>query len=50
MHGVVSLLDSHYSQVVEDLWAELERRFGVDGVYERVLEMAEARSCDRLEG
>ncbi len=33
MHGVVSLLDCHYSQVVEDLWAELERRFGVDGVY-----------------
>lgn len=33
MHGVVSLLDSTYYRVVEDLWAELERAFAVDGVY-----------------
>ena len=33
MHGVVSLLDSIYSRVVEDLWAELERTFAVEGVY-----------------
>lgn len=33
MHGIVSLLDSKYYQIVEDLWAELEREFGVKGVF-----------------
>jgi 2'-5' RNA ligase len=31
--GIVSLLDAHYYQIVEDLWAELKREFGVQGVY-----------------
>ncbi len=33
MHGVVSLLDHEYYQLVEDLWAELAREFAVCGVY-----------------
>jgi 2'-5' RNA ligase len=33
MHGVVSLLDSTHYEQVERLWAELEARFGVRGVY-----------------
>ena len=33
MHGIVSLLDDKHYQLVEDLWAELEREFGVRGVY-----------------
>lgn len=33
MHGVVSLLDHKYSQLIKDLWAELKREFGVSGVY-----------------
>src|SRR5437868_3559901 len=33
MHAVVSLLDDHNSQMVEKLWAEIEREFGVRGVY-----------------
>jgi len=33
MHGVVSLLDDHNSQMVESLWARIEREFGVRGVY-----------------
>ncbi len=33
MHGIVSLLDSEHYQLVEDLWAELEREFSVHGVY-----------------
>lgn len=33
MHGIVSLLDDeHYAQV-ESIWAELEKDFGVRGVY-----------------
>lgn len=33
MHGIVSLLDrEHYAQV-EELWADLKRLFGVEGVY-----------------
>ena len=33
MHGIVSLLDTtHYAQV-EEIWADLERQFGVKGVY-----------------
>lgn len=33
MNGIVSLLDSQYDEVVTDLWAELDERFGVRGVY-----------------
>ena len=33
MHGIVSLLDNDYYQLVEELWAELEREFSVQGVY-----------------
>jgi 2'-5' RNA ligase superfamily len=33
MHGVVSLLEDKYYRQVEDLWAELEKEFGVRGVY-----------------
>ena len=33
MHGVISLLDSTHYEQVERLWAELEARFGVRGVY-----------------
>src|SRR5437660_1432707 len=33
VHGVVSLLEDTYYRQVEDLWAELEREFGVRGVY-----------------
>jgi 2'-5' RNA ligase len=33
MHGIVSLLDNDHYQLIEDLWAELERRFSVRGVY-----------------
>lgn len=33
MHGIVSLLDGLHSQYVEELWSELKREFGVEGVY-----------------
>jgi 2'-5' RNA ligase len=33
MHGIVSLLDDKHYQMVENLWAELEREFAVRGVY-----------------
>lgn len=33
MHGIVSLLDNDHNQLVEELWAELEREFSVHGVY-----------------
>jgi len=33
MDGIVSLLDTHHSAQVEQLWAELKREFGVSGVY-----------------
>jgi 2'-5' RNA ligase len=33
MHAIVSLLDNEHYQLVEDLWAELEREFSVHGVY-----------------
>jgi 2'-5' RNA ligase len=33
MHGIVTLLDNDHYQLIEDLWAELERRFSVRGVY-----------------
>lgn len=33
MHGIVSLLDDTHYQIVENLWAELERDFFVRGVY-----------------
>lgn len=33
MHAVVSLLDDNNSQMVEKLWAEIEKEFGVRGVY-----------------
>jgi 2'-5' RNA ligase len=34
MHGVVSLLDDSSSRMVEKLWAEIEREFGIRGVYQ----------------
>lgn len=33
MQATVSLLDARHSKIVEDLWAELNDRFGVRGVY-----------------
>ena len=33
MEGIVSLLDDKHYQLVEDIWTELVRRFGVRGVY-----------------
>ncbi len=33
MHGIVTLLDNDHYRLIEDLWAELERRFSVRGVY-----------------
>jgi 2'-5' RNA ligase len=33
MEGIVSFLDDKHYQLVEDLWAELSREFGVRGVY-----------------
>jgi hypothetical protein len=33
MTGIVSLLDPLHYHFVEDLWAELKREFGVQGVY-----------------
>jgi 2'-5' RNA ligase superfamily len=33
MHGIVSLLDKDHYQLVEELWAELEREFSVHGIY-----------------
>jgi 2'-5' RNA ligase len=32
MHGVVSLLDERHCGLVEELWAELARRFGLRGI------------------
>jgi 2'-5' RNA ligase superfamily len=33
LHGIVSLLDDRHYQLVENLWAELERDFSVRGIY-----------------
>ena len=33
MNGIVSLLDDKHYELVENLWAELERKFGLKGVY-----------------
>jgi 2'-5' RNA ligase len=33
MHGIVSLLDNDHNQLIEELWADLEREFSVRGVY-----------------
>jgi 2'-5' RNA ligase len=33
MHGIVSLLDTAHYALVEEIWADLEREFGVRGVY-----------------
>src|SRR6266852_9486324 len=33
MNGIVSLLDKDHYQLIEDLWAELEREFSIRGVY-----------------
>src|SRR6266487_5093776 len=33
MDGIVSFLDSKHNQLIEELWAELEREFSVHGVY-----------------
>lgn len=33
MQGVVSLLDNEHYALVESIWAELEREFGVRGIY-----------------
>jgi len=34
MEGILSLLDSKYSQQVREIWADLEKRFGLRGVQE----------------
>lgn len=33
MHGVVTLLDDAECAVVEEVWADLRRQFGIEGVY-----------------
>jgi 2'-5' RNA ligase len=33
LHGIVSLLDGEHYAAVEALWAELEREFGLQGIY-----------------
>ena len=33
MHGIVSLLDEQHSKRVQDVWAILERRLGLRGIY-----------------
>lgn len=33
MHAIVSLLDDDHYQLIEDLWADLQREFSVHGVY-----------------
>jgi len=33
MHAVVSLLDHHYYERVENLWSELASKFGLQGIY-----------------
>src|SRR5260370_39108121 len=33
MNGIVSLLDSRHNQLVEEIWAKLEREFSVHGIY-----------------
>lgn len=33
MHAIVSLLDQVYYMEIEDLWAELDRKFGVRSIY-----------------
>lgn len=33
MNGIVSLLDAQHDDMVTELWAELDERFGVRGVY-----------------
>ncbi len=33
MHGIVSLLDDEHYALVEDIWAQLEKEFGVHGLY-----------------
>jgi 2'-5' RNA ligase len=33
MNGIVSLLDDKHYELVENLWAELERKFGLKGIY-----------------
>lgn len=32
MHGLVSLLDDHYYSQVEDIWQDLEDKFGLTGI------------------
>lgn len=34
MEGILSLLDTSHSQMVEEIWAELEAQFGLRGVQE----------------
>jgi 2'-5' RNA ligase len=33
VNGIVSLLDDKHYELVENLWAELERKFGLKGIY-----------------
>lgn len=33
MNAIVSILDKHHYQMVEDIWAKLERELAVQGVY-----------------
>ncbi|WP_197029325.1 2'-5' RNA ligase family protein [Alicyclobacillus macrosporangiidus] len=33
MHAIVSLLDEHHYQHVENLWSELRNQFGLNGIY-----------------
>ena len=34
MNGIVALLESDFYERVEQLWAELSRRFGLQGIYQ----------------
>src|SRR6266496_5002882 len=54
MHGIVSLLDHDHNQLVEEVWAELEQVFSVNGVYitpypHFSYHVAQAYDVDKLE-
>ena len=55
MDAVVSLLDEKHYKLVEDLWTDLERRFGMRGIYVTPFphfsyQVAERYDVDRLAG
>ncbi|MFZ5824080.1 MAG: 2'-5' RNA ligase family protein [Bacillota bacterium] len=54
MHAIVSLLDEAHYRRVEEIWAELDRRFGLRGAYGTpfphvTYQVAQGYDLDRLE-